>query len=201
MREGQIEALVFDLGGVIVAHDNPVMAARIASRCRKGWGPAEVGRLASQRPWGTGAPIGDLHATFREEGGYDADWDQFAADWCCHFTLDPAMLDLVEALARRRRVMIFSNTNRIHWEFLCAASEGRLRALEAHLSHELGLQKPEREAYDLVAARAGLAPETILFFDDLPANVEAARQAGWRAEVFTTQERLVAALAARGIRR
>jgi HAD superfamily hydrolase (TIGR01509 family) len=195
MSKRRVEALVFDLGGVIVAHDNPVMAARIASRCREDWGPADVGRLASQRLWGTGAPIRDLHEAMRDQGGYDADWHQFAADWCCHLNLNDAMLTYVEALARRRRVMIFSNTNQVHWEFLDAASHGRLQALEVYLSHDLGHQKPEREAYDAVAARAGLAPQTLLFFDDLAANAEAARRAGWRAEVFTTLARLRAQLA------
>jgi FMN phosphatase YigB (HAD superfamily) len=50
----------------------------------------------------------------------------------------------------------------------------------------------------MVAARAGLPPETLLFFDDLPANVEGARRAGWQSEVFTGETALRTLLADRG---
>jgi 2-haloacid dehalogenase len=46
-----------------------------------------------------------------------------------------------------------------------------------------------------VADRLGHHPGDLLFFDDLLANVEGARQAGWRAEQFTTVERLRADVA------
>jgi putative hydrolase of the HAD superfamily len=95
--------------------------------------------------------------------------------------------------------MIFSNTNAVHWNFLVAASQGRIGAFETYLSHELGLQKPEPDSYALVAARAGLAPESLLFFDDLPANLEGARQAGFQAEVFTGQQDLQQDLAGRSL--
>jgi FMN phosphatase YigB (HAD superfamily) len=94
--------------------------------------------------------------------------------------------------------MIFSNTNKEHWDSEVLASGGRLALIEAHLSHELGAEKPDLESYQLVAARAGLPPESLLFFDDLPANVEGARRAGWQAEVFTGEAALRTLLVSRG---
>ena len=44
----------------------------------------------------------------------------------------------------------------------------------------------------------GLPPQELLFFDDVPANVAAARAAGWQAEVFTDAEQAGADLRARG---
>jgi len=193
----EVRALVFDLGGVIVAHDNDVMHRRIAGRCAEGYGPEDV-RLLTRSRWGTGAPIEALHAEVVAEGGYTGDWPTFVDDWCCHLVLDPSMLAYVEALAARHRVMIFSNTNKEHWDSQVRASGGRLARIEAHLSHELGAEKPDLESYNLVAERAGLPPETLLFFDDLPVNVEGARRAGWRAEVFTGEAALRALLAERG---
>ncbi len=78
------------------------------------------------------------------------------------------------------------------------ASGGRLARIEAHLSHELGAEKPDLESYLMVAERAGLPPESLLFFDDLPANVERARRAGWQAEVFKGEAALRTLLVARG---
>jgi FMN phosphatase YigB (HAD superfamily) len=59
--------------------------------------------------------------------------------------------------------------------------------------------KPAATIYSAAAARAGVPPGRIFFCDDIPAHVDAARQAGWDAEVFTTAADLVGALARRGL--
>ncbi len=48
--------------------------------------------------------------------------------------------------------------------------------------------KPEPPIYQTLIDRIGCAPEEIVFFDDLPANVEAARRAGINAFVWTGLE-------------
>ena len=47
------------------------------------------------------------------------------------------------------------------------------------------LYKPERPIYDLTQRRMGLSPERLLFLDDTPVNVNAARSYGWQAEVYS----------------
>ena len=42
--------------------------------------------------------------------------------------------------------------------------------------------KPDAKIYEHVEQTTGVAPEHILFFDDHPPNVNAARQRGWRVE-------------------
>jgi FMN phosphatase YigB (HAD superfamily) len=142
MTDTPLDALVFDLGGVIVAHDNPVMYARLASRCAPAWSPADVAGLVGAARWGTGAPIRELHEQLRVDGGYAGGWETFVEDWCCHFAVDASMLALLEDLSRRNRVLIFSNTNAEHWAFLTKATGGRLGAFEAYLSHQIGCAKP-----------------------------------------------------------
>ncbi len=193
-----VEGIVFDLGGVIAGHDNPVMFAALKARCAPGL-TRELERLIREDRWGEGAPLSQLHEILAAQVGYAGDYGDFVQDWCCHLSLDTAMLDVVEALARRRRVMILSNTNALHWEHLVAASEGRLARLEAYLSHDLGVLKPRTEAYLEAAKRAGLATAGLLFFDDLEANVAGARAAGLQAELFTGQAALERSLAVRGL--
>lgn len=182
------EALVFDLGGVIASHDNDVLLARVARHCP---GPDASLRLVEIL---RGAAIGSgretvatLHARLREQCGLALDWPAFAEIWCSHLGLDPAMLDFVEALAIHHRVMLFSNTNAEHWNFLVALSAGRLGRFEAYLSHELGLEKPSIEAFHAVAARAGIDAARSLFIDDIESNIEGARRAGFQAVQFTGQ--------------
>lgn len=196
------EALVFDLGGVIVAHDNEFLYRRLAERCTVAGARDRILAAAQDPRYGTGElPIAALHERLRHELGYALDWDGFVADWSCHFSLDEAMLDLVERLSAVNRVMLFSNTNREHWEYLVASTNGRLGRLEAYLSFEIGEAKPSLQSFRTVAARAGITPARSLFIDDLRANVEAARQVGFDAEVFVGQASLEARLAARPISR
>lgn len=178
-------ALVFDVGGVIVPHDNEALYRRLAARCLAPQAEATIRAAIRDPGYERGAlPIEHLHERLRREAGYAPGWDAFRADWCSHLGLDAAMLDYVERLAARRRVLLFSNTNREHWDHLLRLSAGRLGGFEAYLSHELGDAKPAPSAFRRVAAAAGIEPARALFVDDKPANVAAARQAGFAAIVF-----------------
>jgi FMN phosphatase YigB (HAD superfamily) len=66
-------------------------------------------------------------------------------------------------------------------------------------SCEIGAQKPTEAAFEAVEAGLGLAGEAILFIDDTPANVEAARRRGWQALVFTSNTALATELRSRGL--
>jgi FMN phosphatase YigB (HAD superfamily) len=67
------------------------------------------------------------------------------------------------------------------------------------VSARIGVVKPNAAIFERHARDFALAPEATLFFDDLPANVEAARRAGWHGEVFTDAEAMRADLKRYGI--
>jgi FMN phosphatase YigB (HAD superfamily) len=194
------QALIFDLGGVLVAHDNGVLYARLASRCADDCTPEQVTALMRRTDWSSGVPIPALHDQLRGELGYGPGWQDFVADWCCHFAVDESMLAFVERLAAHNRVMLFSNTNKEHWDFLVRATDGRLQRLEPYLSHEMGCTKPSPGAFQRLAGQAGVDPARSIFFDDLMANVEGARLAGFQAELFESEAKLATLLRARGVR-
>jgi putative hydrolase of the HAD superfamily len=195
-----IDALVFDLGNVIVPHDNAVLHARVLSRCTAPDAAERLRVIAHDRRYGTGEQsIADLHRVLVAELGYAGDWPTFVEDWSCHLSLDADMLAFVEQLSRRYRVMIFSNTNQEHWDRALAMSDGRLGKIQAWLSHEIGDIKPALSSFLTVARLAGIDPARSLFFDDLADNVAAARLAGFQAEVFTTKPALETYLMARGL--
>lgn len=185
---------MFDLGGVIVAHDNGLLYRTLAGRCAAP-DPAVIKRIAEHPLYGTGEkPMAQMHAELATEAGYGGDWAQFVADWSCHFTLDHAMLDLVERLAGERRVLLFSNTNAEHWAYLVGATGGRLARIEHYLSHEIGMLKPSPAAFAEVARRSGVIPAQTVFIDDVEINVLGARAAGFQGITFTGQAALCAAL-------
>jgi FMN phosphatase YigB (HAD superfamily) len=194
------DALVFDLGNVIVPHDNEFLHRRLVSRCRAGDADARLRLLAHDARFGTGErSIADLHRQLVDEVGYGGDWACFVGDWSCHLSLDPSMLAFVERLSANNRVMIFSNTNQEHWDHAMNLSGGGLGRYEAFLSHEIGLLKPSVRSFQAVAAKAGIEPGRSLFIDDREDNVLGAREAGFQAEVFTTQVVLEAQLIAAGV--
>ncbi|WP_219471517.1 HAD-IA family hydrolase, partial [Nonomuraea rhizosphaerae] len=53
-------------------------------------------------------------------------------------------------------------------------------------SCRIGVAKPDPRAYEICARRLGVPPGKVLFFDDNEANVVAAREAGMKAELFTS---------------
>jgi HAD superfamily hydrolase (TIGR01509 family) len=93
----------------------------------------------------------------------------------------PGADELVEEVARRVRIGCFSNTNALHFQehFRHWPLLGRFD--DRFLSYELGVLKPDRAAFERVAAALAVAPNQILFLDDNDLNVDGARAAGFMA--------------------
>ncbi len=62
------------------------------------------------------------------------------------------------------------------------------------ISARVRLIKPEPAIFALAAQRFGVAPAELVFLDDVPANVDAARAAGWQALHFCNAAQAEAAL-------
>ncbi|MBS0489553.1 MAG: HAD-IA family hydrolase [Proteobacteria bacterium] len=59
-----------------------------------------------------------------------------------------------------------------------------------HYAADLGHAKPADGFYAAIEARTGYAPSDLFFIDDKAANVLAAQARGWKAAVWTGQDRL-----------
>jgi FMN phosphatase YigB (HAD superfamily) len=94
--------------------------------------------------------------------------------------------ELLHELAGEGEIYALSNTNELHLEWLNryhGALMGKFTKIFA--SHELGARKPDPGIYLQVARSLAVPPASLVFFDDLPANVEGARRAGLEAHLFT----------------
>jgi putative hydrolase of the HAD superfamily len=101
----------------------------------------------------------------------------------------PSLAGVERAAARGWRPAILSNAPRdvaraIDAEPWLAPFSPRI------FSCDLRAVKPEIAAYRATLDRLGAAPDEVVFFDDRPANVAAARGLGIRAEVFTDPAQL-----------
>ena len=95
--------------------------------------------------------------------------------------LFPGARELLASLRPRFRLAALSNSNELHWER--NREEIGVTALfeVAISSHQVGFLKPDRRIYEEALRRLGVAPEAVMFFDDVRANVDAASALGMRA--------------------
>lgn len=188
MRERAIDAVMFDLGGVLV-------------RIRRTWTAqcAAVGVVPTPR---------SLEPLMRTERGKaldawqrgDRTFEDCAAIWA--WSLEPGApvsigrallesivdapyqgtVELIDDLHARGVVTgCLSNTNSLHWERMLREFPALNRLRHRLASHELLLAKPEPAIYAHAAAVLGVPAHRILLFDDLAENCEGARRAGWQA--------------------
>lgn len=88
---------------------------------------------------------------------------------------------LLKKLKQHYRIGCLSNTNSYHIQHLNSMSSF-LELLEHRFySHEIGVMKPDAQAYKTVIAQLGIPAQDILFIDDSQDNVDAALQEGMQA--------------------
>jgi putative hydrolase of the HAD superfamily len=180
------DALLFDLGGVIMGLD--------WDRAFQRWGrashvPPEA--LATLFAFDEAyerherGEIGELdyYASLRRSLAIDIDDGELRAGWRAIFT-EPVheTVALLEKLKDRVPLYAFSNSNAAHhavWSRKYRQALANFRRV--FVSSEMGLRKPELASFDFIAREIGVAPGRILFFDDTLANVEGARRAGLQA--------------------
>lgn len=187
--------LILDIGGVLVDHDDSLLADRVVSLL--GGEPARRETILSAfRESGLGAGRCSPETVYLDLAarlGVFADRAAFRRVWCSHFTPKDDMLAFARDYAHRAPLVLCSNTDAIHWAFV-SETFGLDRLGAAVLSHECGLLKPDPEIYRLAAQAHGAAPRECLFVDDKLAYVEGARAIGMAAIVFKGVEELIDAL-------
>ena len=99
-------------------------------------------------------------------------------------------LELILDLRSKYMVYLLSNTNSIHWDYVCK-NAFNYRGFrmddyfeETFLSYEMHLAKPDKAIFEKMLNDANLLPEETLFIDDLEANCKAAEEVGIHAHHY-----------------
>ena len=186
VSDHQIEALLFDLGGVVID-----ISVERALRC---WQPRSRlpieqmrGRLTVDEPFRQ-HERGELPASgyfdhLRKVFELDASDREIEVGWNAILVGEiPESLLLVESARRHLPCYAFTNTSRTHQSTWTKAFPNVVSAFDRIFSSpDLGLRKPERAAFEIVTREIDVEPASVLFFDDLLENVEGARAAGLQA--------------------
>jgi HAD superfamily hydrolase (TIGR01509 family) len=194
-----IDALVFDLGGVLIDVDfnrafaQWAAASGIESALLQSRFKVDDAYHRHERAEISGT---QYFAALRESLGVDLDDSQFETGWNAILGAEIVSTTcLLPELLQQRPLYLFSNSNRTHhvcWE---RDYSGMLANFaEVFVSSEIGLRKPDAEAFMHVAGAAGLKPQRILFFDDTMENVKGARAVGMMAVHVTGTDSVINAI-------
>jgi len=194
-----IEAIVFDFGGVMAPFDQldsfqeqetrlglqPGGLAEIIWRSSD-WRLAEVGAITDEEYWRRTGPRLGFHTP-------EATRD-FVQALFRDAKTDPQMADLVRRLRGRYRTGLLSNASDILPRLLHEryGLDG-LFDVEV-ISALVGVAKPDPAIYRLALERLGTPPEATIFVDDYEPNVAAAAELGIRAIHFVGYEALILVL-------
>ena len=197
-----ISALILDLGNVLIHHDNDRLYRELAaaSACEpavvtEALSGSNIGRLINT----TDGPPSLVYDAIAPTIGFRGSLADFSAIWNGIFTPYEAMAPVIQAMRGRARLLVLSNTNAMHMDYI----RGQLPLLDAFdevlTSYELGLMKPDAAIYRAALDVAGVESKEAAFFDDVLGHVEGARRVGIHGFLFTDARRFVGDLAGLGL--
>jgi putative hydrolase of the HAD superfamily len=194
----RIESVVFDVGWVLVHLDyNPFLNYLATSGQR--YDIKEVIAAIDLEAHERGELGGDQLLDNMIQLAPHLDRGQLRQLWTSMFTPVEPMFELARKLSQSHRVHLLSNVGDLHWTYLDRQYQLLSVAHSALPSFEARVMKPHRDIYKLAEQRFDLNPATTVFIDDLPPNVESARQCGWRAVQHVSPESTISTLKDMGV--
>ncbi|MFC1667288.1 HAD family hydrolase [Candidatus Omnitrophota bacterium] len=190
MKQNKYDVIICDLGNVLINFDHRIAVKKILAATPKK--EKEVYDLFFD------SPLTELY----EEGKITPDeffygvkeflmldmgHDKFLAIWNEIFFEVPVNIKMHDFLRSKKpmhKLVMLSNINATHFEFLSK----KMSIFDAFdklvLSYEAGFRKPEPEIYRRALESIGAAPSKALYIDDRSDLIEAAQEQGIRGIVF-----------------
>ena len=177
----RIEAVIFDIGNVLVPFSWQLAEQQIRSRIGKDTEEArnefvllkerlEVGQVSRDVFLRSAIRILDFR------GGTD----EFAAIWNSIFSPNEELEEFIVRLKESLPLYLLSNTSELHLTYL----EERFQVLEHFVdgvySFRVQCAKPDRKIFEIAAKQFGVTPSRTLFVDDLAPNIESAAVYGFQ---------------------
>jgi HAD superfamily hydrolase (TIGR01509 family) len=196
------ELITFDLGNVLTMVDERPAARELARL--SGATEDRAFRVCfspdTKRVLETGkVSFAEFAAAAMKELGLEIPLARFVEIFESSLTPNEPIFGLVDRIASRYRIALCSNTSEPHWLLERRRLPFGKSFDPAVLSYRVGAMKPDRRIYDALSAMSSVPHGSIVFIDDVPANVEGARATGINAILFTSVAQLEADLAAAGV--
>ena len=199
----KIEALLFDLGKVLINFSFEPVVKTLHESCSISRAQFEAilwDKVLVRRYERGEISTEEFHNYLRERASLNMTLPQFCTTWASVFMPDPLISEeLLANLKRRYPLILISNTNEAHVEFI----RERYRVFDYfdHLvfSYEVGLLKPDSKIFEHAIAASNRPAEALFFTDDREENIVAATALGMHAHQFLSEAKLVEALRQAGV--
>lgn len=189
-----IKTFIFDLGKVIVDFDHSRIVARIEQFCDYKSDEIyqiifsstvihdyDLGKISSLQFYEAVKELLNLRMNFAE----------FADAWNCTFDLESIISEeFIKNLSRKYRLLILSDTNELHFEFIKQNFSIMQYFDDYVLSYQIGAVKPFPEIFLKAIEKANCSAEECFFTDDRESNVLGAQKVGIQAVQFLSAEQI-----------
>jgi len=197
-----MQALIFDLFGVLVAFDDGLVYDRIAQGCPEPEKAAEhMFNMVSEPNLIRGrTELQQLHSQLVRDLRLNVSLEKFEAIWLASYSEPmPGMRELLRQLSGQCRLVLLSNVDPYYWPTV-EASIPELHSFHASvLSFQQGFAKPESQAFERAVAASGIALGDCYFIDDKSENIEAAEAFGLAGHRFQSCRELKQVLRRAGL--
>jgi putative hydrolase of the HAD superfamily len=179
------QALLFDIGNVLVRFDFSHAAQKFASQSEATANEVlallspfkddlESGRIADD----------DFIAQSVKRIGFRGTREEFVEIWGDIFTANEPMIERVRELADRFPLYLFSNTSGLHKTWLFEKFDVFGLFAGGIYSHEARCMKPHESIFHQAIQAFSLEPKRTLYIDDLPDNIQTGRNLGFQCHQY-----------------
>ena len=178
--KNKIKAIIFDLGNVLIGFDHRIGVKRILRHTSKS--DREIYDLFFDSVFTREFEKGkiscrEFFAKVRDMLELQIGYEEFLPIWNEIFFAKPEMERFVASLNSGKRLVLLSNVNQLHYEYLTSAFTSAFSLFSPDKiipSFRAGFMKPDREIYELALSAAGAAAEEVVYVDDRADLIEAA---------------------------
>ncbi|MEQ6120946.1 HAD family phosphatase [Reichenbachiella sp. MALMAid0571] len=197
-----INTFIFDLGGVIIGLDEQATINSFSEITATS--PIEIQKRVDNSDIFQHYEKGLIsNKAFRKgiNKTFDCNLSNQQVDYCWNamlLSITTQRLELLSALREKYKVIILSNTNKIHIEAFNKILEkvsGKdslsFFADYVFFSHELNMRKPDIEIYREILTKSKTKASEALFMDDKLENLEGAKKVGIHTKLISSPDQVL----------
>ena len=203
---GSIRNVVFDLGRVLYDFSHQRFVDYLLAAGAEPMSEVEFSKKAKLREFETGLISTDEFveltlALIPRDGDADSKQDRegLIQSWRDIFTPINEMISLARRLRSDYRTFIISNTNELHWDYFQGEQDLLSIVHDTLTSFEVNAMKPDQKIFAAAEKKFSLVPSESVFIDDIEANLQGARDRGWKTIHHRSTAQTIAELKALGI--
>jgi glucose-1-phosphatase len=165
-----ISTVIFDLGNVILFFNHMIFCNKFSKI--SGFKPDEIYIKIFKSNLGKKYDNGEIESVaFYEEickiFRVDITFEEFRKIWCEIFWLNHEIIDILDSIKNKTKIILLSNTNEMHFSYVKEKFEILNRMDNFVLSYKIGFSKPDIRIFQYALNSNNLNPEKTIYIDDI----------------------------------